>query len=127
MKHLYISIVLAAASVAGQSHSSATSQPKLLHSQPAQVPADDCFSRDYTCEARFSFMVKVDGRVSDVEPIELPRSYPCVRSLIRSISDRVYAAQPEPLHLEEHVVGYQCENGRPANSSFKPMPLRGTA
>ena len=127
MKHLYIFIVLAAVSFSGHPHSAETSLPKLLHSPPVQVPPDDCFSRDYICEARFSFSVNVDGRVSDVEPLELPRSYPCVRSLIRSISERIYAERPELVRLEEHIVGYQCENGRPANNSFKPTPLRGAA
>jgi hypothetical protein len=127
MRYLSIVIALVASLAIGSSQSTDISALELLQSPPVEIPPDDCFSRDYTCEATFSFSVNTDGRVSDIDPLELPRSYPCVRSLMRSLNGRVYAEQPTKVRLEERIVGYSCVNGRPANNSFKPTPLRGAA
>lgn len=90
------------------------------------VPPDDCFGRSYTCQATFSFTVVEDGSVVDIKVLESSRSYPCDRALIHSLRGRVYPVQLTAEHLEERLVGYQCIDGRPANNSFKAMPLRGT-
>jgi len=103
---------------------SATMEPIPVPEIP--VPPDDCFGRTYTCQAKLSFTVGEDGRASDIKVLESSRSYPCDRALIYSLRGRIYPEQVSTVHVEEHLVGYQCIDGRPANNSFKAMPLRGT-
>ena len=100
--------------------------PEPIDVPEVPVPPDDCFGRTYTCQAKFSFTVGEDGRASDIKVLESSRSYPCDRALIHSLRGRVYLDQLSAVLVEEHIVGYQCIDGRPANNSFKPMPLRGT-
>ncbi len=100
--------------------------PEPLEVPDVSVPPDDCFGRTYTCQAKLSFTVGEDGSVVDIKVLESSRSYPCDRALIHSLRGRVYPEQPTAMHLEERLVGYHCIDGRPANNSFKAMPLRGT-
>ncbi|MCD9027901.1 hypothetical protein LDO26_06740 [Luteimonas sp. BDR2-5] len=87
------------------------------------VPPDDCFGRTYTCQAKLSFTVGEDGRASDIKVLESSRSYPCDRALIYSLRGRTYPELVSTAYVEEHLIGYQCIDGRPANNSFKAMPL----
>ena len=102
------------------------STPEPLEVLEVPVPPDDCFGRTYTCQAKLSFTVVEDGSVVGIKVLESSRSYPCDRALIHSLRGRVYPELLTAAHLEERLVGYQCINGRPANNSFKAMPLRGT-
>lgn len=100
--------------------------PDPLEVPEVPVPADDCFGRSYTCQAKLSFTVVEDGSVGDIKVLESSRSYPCDRALIHSLRGRVYPEQLTATELEERLVGYQCINGRPTTNWFKAMPLRGT-
>ncbi len=125
MKSPSIAIALTAAVATGLAIAAAPApEPTTVPEVP--VPPDDCFGRTYTCQAVLSFTVGEDGRPSDIAVLESSRSYPCDRVLIHSVRGRAYPEQPLPVQVEEHLVGYQCNDGRPANNSFKAMPLRGT-
>ena len=125
MKISSIAVVLTAAVATGLAIA-ATPAPEPITVPDVPVPPDDCFGRTYTCQAVLSFTVGEDGRPSDIAVLESSRSYPCDRALTHSLRGRVYPEQPLPVQVEERLVGYQCIDGRPANNSFKAMPLRGT-
>src|SRR5690606_33559157 len=125
MKILSILVILTVAAATGLAMAT-TAAPEPIVVPDVPVPPDDCFGRSYTCQAVLSFTVGEDGRASDITVLESSRSYPCDRALIHSLRGRIYPEQPLPVQAEEHLVGYQCIDGRPANNSFKAMPLRGT-
>lgn len=116
-------IMLIAFAGTGLARAAAAPEPIAVNDVP--VPADDCFGRTYTCQAKLAFTLGTDGRVSDINVLQSSRSYPCDRALIHSVRSRVYRKQATEVRMEEQSLGYQCTNGRPASSSFKATPIRG--
>ena len=127
MRVASISLLLAISFIVQGSDLGVESKLELLAAPQVAVPPHDCQTRDYMCQATISFLVDVTGHVIDANIMESSRSRPCDRALRASVMGRVYKEIGEPLLVQERVTGYQCINGRPANNSFKPTPLRGAA